>query len=109
MFLNVRILKAHVGYVQGLHFFHIRCRVALTVREAAGGESLELHDILGKCASFVRENIMNGPEFLVQVRGLRSGGHIFVSVINHPIILDHDCLEEFNSFESNQHRDGHYV
>ena len=52
---------------------------------------------------------MDGAEFLIQIRGLCTCGHVLVYVIDHPVVLNHDCLEEFHSLQSHKHRNGHYI
>ena len=52
---------------------------------------------------------MDGAKFLIQIRGLCTCGHVLVDVIDHTVVLNHDCLEEFHSLQRHEHRNGHYI
>jgi len=106
LFENGLVFEVDVG---NSGFILLFLGVVFTIGELACRKALELHDVLGKGACFVREDVVNHAQLLVQVRRLHLGFHALLDVKDHPIVRNEHSLEEFDHFKSDEQRDRHEV
>ena len=105
------ILKVEVGYLLVGCISALSCirrvRIMLLTSVDAIGEGtnahlLELHQVACECASFIRKDIVDLAELLIQVRCLHLGPQVLSHVVDLCVPLDKLGLEELH------HLHGHY-
>ena len=106
---ELNILKVHICDTLLEKTFDITNRLWFTVRVTASAEFLELHDILGESACLIGKYVVNSSEFLIQIWGLDLGGHVFISIIDLPVPLDHSCLNKLDGFKCHDHGNRHHI
>jgi len=67
-----------------------------------GAKLFELHYIAGECAGFVREDVLDLAELLIDVGALGLAGEVLFVVEHIYIVLHEGALEELYHFKCNQ-------
>ena len=96
---QVWVREVDISYPLLLEVFQIQIRITDTVARLIDRELLELHDVLRKGACLVREDIVDCPKLLVEIRRLRFGSHVFFRVVHVYIVLDHCSLNKLYHLE----------
>ena len=74
------------------------------VRGLPRGELFELHNIASQGASFVRENVLDLAQLLVNIRRLGPRVEILIKIIHVQVVVHERSLPEFDHFQSDQKR-----
>ena len=112
------ILKVEVGHLfvgsisahSCIRRVTIICLTSINaIGEGADAHLFELHQVACECASFIREDIVDLAELLIQVRCLHLGTQVLVHVVDLCVPLDELGLEEFHHLHGHYQRDRYEV
>jgi hypothetical protein len=109
MTFQTSIREIHIGYAVFLHFLFVYHGVGLPIFKIPDREFLEIHDILSQSACLIRENVVNGAELLIQIRGLRLSRHIFRLIIDVSVPLDEVRLNKLDDLQGDHQRYWHNI
>jgi hypothetical protein len=93
------IFKIDVGHSKGV--FSTR-GVLFSVAYWPGTEPFEFHDILSQSASFVREDIVDHSELVIEIARLDLTELIFLTIVHGNVIHYEGALSELAKFQSHK-------
>ena len=65
-------------------------------------ELLELHDVAGKRASLIREDVLNLTELFVNICALSAHGKVLIVIIHVNVLIHEVSLKELDHFKGHK-------
>ena len=83
------IFEVHIGNA----WFQFTAWIWYAIRALPRSEHFKLHHIARERARLIREDVLDLPQFFIQIRGLRDSGKVLLHVIHHVVVRDeHRCI-----------------